>query len=298
MAFGPSVTADASLVFDANGRIKQAIVGNHGLDYIRPPIVTIDPGAKLTGINAMLRAFLNVFAVIIDNGGTGYPDPGTTLTFVGGLPPAQTNIISGSVSRIAMEKPGLGYAPGTVAIITGGGNGGSSPIRQAKASCVVDEFGRITDIVLTDMGAGYIKQPVVNFAPPGGIPPTRLAKAAVLIAEGTPAQAHVTIAAGVITAVTIDDPGSGYVGVPDVVITTTAPPTTLASLHAQMEVERVDVLNSGIGYQSTAMAVFTPFFKSAFPDISNQARPFNRFMELLLRDRVVSPIRSLTPVLI
>lgn len=298
LAFGPLVTATAVLVLKADGQIERVVMGALGLDYIRPPIMTVDPGAGLTGINAMLRAFLNVAEVVVDSGGAAYPaPPATTVAFLGGLPPADTQIVSGCVRRIAMlkDKQGLGYAPGTVVSIDGGGLNGASPIRQAKATCTVDAFGRITDIVLTDMGAGYIQTPAVNFVPPGGVPPTKLAKASVAMAEGTPATAHVTVLAGAVTAVIMDTPGSGYVAVPTPVIT--GAPGVGATATARMQVERVDVRNQGIGYTATAVPVFTPFFKSAFPDASNQARPFFGFMEWLLENRVITPIRSLPPVL-
>jgi hypothetical protein len=280
--------------------VQLVTVTVRGLDWIKPPIVTVNPGANpiapLKG--AQLQAFLRVaqIDVPVGGGGAGYPaPPATSVHLIGGLPPAGRVITSACVRRIAITKPGLGYAAGTVAVIDGGGNGGASPLKQAKADVVLDAFGRITDIILTDMGAGYISEPVVNFVPPGGAQPKKLAKASVALAEGTPALAHATVALGVVTGIVLDSPGKGYIAVPTVVIT--GPPGVGAIATARMELDRIDVRSPGAGFTSTASAVITPFFKVAFPDTSDQSKPFFGFMGLLLRDRVITPIFTHTPVL-
>lgn len=295
LAFGPSVNSTANLTRDANGGIQSVTPAVRGLDWIVPPLVRINPGAApLAPLKvAQLAAFLRVASFTLNAGGVGYVAP--TVRLVGGLPPAGRVITSACVRRIAMIDPGLGYAPGTVALIEGGGSSGASPLTQARATCTVDAFGRITDIVLTDMGANYIAEPVVNFVPPGGVPPTRLAKASVALAEGTPATAHATINLGAVTAIVLDTPGAGYIGVPDVVITDAV--GTGARATARMELERVDVRSPGLGYTATSTVVFTALFKSAFPDTVDQRRAFFGFMNGLLRDRVITPIFTHTPVL-
>jgi phosphate transport system permease protein len=101
--------------------------------------------------------------------------------------------------------------------------------------------------------------------------------------------------AGVITGIVLDAPGSGYVAVPDVVIVD--PTGTGARAVARMELDRVDVRSPGRGYTLGATIFFTPFFKAAFPDAADQSRPFFGFMNGLLRDRVITPILTHTPVL-
>jgi hypothetical protein len=299
LAFGPSAPAAVAAIFlNADGGIQPIVLAARGLDWIRPPIVTVNPGANpLAPLHtAQLQAFLRVAQIDIPLGGGGIGYSATpTVRLIGGLPPAGREIVSACVRRIAITDPGLGYAPGTVAVIDGGGSSGASPLTQAKASIVQDAFGRITDIFLTDMGAGYIAEPVVNFVPPGGIPPNKRAKASVAMAEGTPAKAHATVALGIVTGIVVDSPGSGYIAVPDVVIVD--PTGTGAIAVARMELDRVDVRSPGLGYTATASIVFTPFFKAAFPDLSNQAKPFFGFMNGLLRDRVITPILTHTPVL-
>lgn len=303
LAFGPSASARiAAVSINADGGIQTPIISVRGLDWILPPIVTVDPGVLPPGgelplKKAQLQAFLRVAQVNVPEGGggAGYPNPGTVVHFIGGLPPAQTKIVSGSVRRIAMIKPGLGYAPGTVCVISGGGPGGSSPPRQATANCVVDAFGRITSVVLTDMGAGYVETPVVDFIPPGGLQPKKLAKAGVAMSEGTPARAHVTVTGGVITGVVMDDPGIGYIGVPQVVID--GPPGVGAVATARMELDRIDVRSPGLGYTSAASFVVTPVFKNVFPDGSDQSAPFFRFMEHAIQRGALTPVFSYPPVL-
>ncbi len=299
LAFGPSVAATiAATLRDADGGFETITLGARGLDWIRPPIVTALPGVGALAPlrTAQFQAFLRVHQIDVPVGGGGIGYSATPVVrLVGGLPPAGRVITSACVRRIAISDPGLGYAPGTVAVIEGGGNGGSSPLTQAKATITQDAFGRITSITLTDMGAGYIQEPVVNFVPPGGIPPLKRAKASVALAEGTPATAHATVAAGVITGIVLDTTGAGYVGVPDVVITD--PTGTGARAVARMELDRIDVRSPGIGYTPTTTIVITPFFKAAFPDAADQSRPFFGFMNGLLRDRVITPILTHTPVL-
>jgi hypothetical protein len=299
LGFSPSAPAAIpAILLNADGGIQPLILAARGLDWIRPPVVTVNPGTNLLAPLhvAQLQAFLRVHQIDVPAGGGGIGYSGApTVRLIGGLPPAGRVITSACVRRIAMLKPGLGYAPGTVAVIEGGGNGGASPLTQAKATITQDAFGRITDIFLTDMGAGYIQEPVVNFVPPGGVPPSKLAKASVSLAEGRPALAHATVALGIITGIVVDDTGSGYVAVPDVVIVD--PTGAGAFAVARMELDRVDVRSPGLGYTSTASIVFTPFFKAAFPDAADQSRPFFGFMNGLLRDRVITPILTHTPVL-
>jgi hypothetical protein len=299
LGFSPSAPAAVPVISrNADGAIQPIVLAARGLDWIRPPIVTVNPGAApvFPLRIAQLQAFLRVHQIDVPVGGGGIGYSGAPrVRLIGGLPPAGRVITSACVRRIAITNPGLGYAPGTVAVIEGGGNGGSSPLTQAKATITQDAFGRITSITLTDMGAGYIQEPVVNFVPPGGVPPNKRAKASVALAEGTPALAHATVVAGVITGIVLDAPGSGYVAVPDVVITD--PTGTGAIAIARMELDRIDVRSPGLGYTATSSIVITPFFKAAFPDAADQSRPFFGFMNGLLRDRVITPILTHTPVL-
>jgi hypothetical protein len=299
LGFSPSIPAAiAANLRNADGGFELITLGARGLDWIRPPIVTALPGSTALAPlrTAQFQAFLRVHQIDVPVGGGGVGYSATPrVRLIGGLPPAGRVITSACVRRIAITDPGLGYVPGTVAVIEGGGNGGASPLTQAKATITQDAFGRITSITLTDMGAGYIQEPVVNFVPPGGIGPNRRAKASVALAEGTPATAHATVALGIVTGIVLDTTGSGYVGVPDVVIID--PTGTGARAIARMELERIDVRSPGLGYTAASSIVLTPFFKAAFPDASDQSRPFFGFMNGLLRDRVITPILTHTPVL-
>jgi hypothetical protein len=295
LALGPSETADGTLTLDANGGVQKVTLGTVGRDYVRPPIATVNPGTSGKGFGALLVTFLSVREVAIDNGGAAY-GAGATVQFIGGLPAANARMVSGCVRRIAMIKPGLGYGVGTTVSIEGGAANGSSPAVPARASIVLDAFGRITSITLLDMGEGYVQAPKVFFHPPAGAEPRKLAVASVAMAEGTPARATLTVALGVITAVNLTQTGHGYIAVPNVVITDST--GAGAILRPRMRIDRIDVRSTGLGYTSSASLVLTPFFKAAFADGTDQTRPFSRFMEKAIKQGARTPIRALTPVLI
>ena len=56
-----------------------------------------------------------------------------------------------------ISKPGLFYPIGTVCEIRGGGPDGVTPAIPAQAIPTFDANGRLIDLQLVDMGAGYIK---------------------------------------------------------------------------------------------------------------------------------------------
>jgi hypothetical protein len=131
LAFGPSAPAAVAAVqVNADGAIQPIVLGARGLDWIRPPLVAVIPAstAELPPLHiAQLQAFLRVAQIDVPAGGGGIGYSGApSVRLIGGLPPAGRVITSACVRRIAMTNPGLGYAPGTVAVIEGGGNGSSA----------------------------------------------------------------------------------------------------------------------------------------------------------------------------
>lgn len=294
-AFGPSGPTDAvATIANTIGSIGSIIPGNRGLDYIRPPLVTLSQKVLTP---AILQASLQVSAnfTIVPPGGVGYATP-PRVVFLGGLPPAGRNF-HGCVRTIYMLEPGLGYPPGTTVNINGGSLSRTSPVSSAKALPIIDAFGRITGIVLTEMGAEYVTVPDVVFNS-HGVQVRKIAKAGVSMAEGTPATAHTTIdGAGHVNAVFRDTPGTGYVGVPDVLLIGGGF-ALIAQVIARMELERVDVLFAGTGYKLPLSPVFTPYFKTLFPDGSGQDRPFNRIFESQFIAETTSPVQSALPILI
>ncbi|WP_307845011.1 multicopper oxidase domain-containing protein [Actinotalea solisilvae] len=138
--------------------------------------------------------------------GSGYTTP-PTVTITGGDGTAQaaaTVSATGVVTGVTVDTPGSGYG-GFVVELSGGGGTGAT----ATAS------GGVDAVEITDGGAGYT-MPTVEFDLPA-------------LPDGTQAKAHVPMIAngdavdgmdenGTITAVVVDDPGSGYTTAPGVAV--------------------------------------------------------------------------------
>jgi hypothetical protein len=308
IALVPTIDAVAQLVTESGGKIQSVLVTNPGLDYVLPPICralqTVPPiGGPPTGVGGLLRAFLNVNSVTFSSGGTAFDPATTTAAFVGGLPPADSNrAFVGCVKNLGIVDPGFGYDPATQLVVINGGN----PSRQARAKAVWDKSGRLKQIILLDMGADYTAVPKVAFAlPPGARPPINPASVGVTMAEGEPATAMLTIAAGVITAVTIVTPGSGYVFLPNFVIDPGGPLGSGFVLdHVRMQVERIDVIAGGTGYHDgpAPTVSITPVFQEYFPSSGvlpdpNQARPWGRLQSNAISQQALSPVVPRDPVI-
>lgn len=292
LAFGPSGLSDAVPVVRPDGTIFGITLGNRGNDYIRPPFVTLLPRERFA---AQLSAFLRVLNFTIVTGGAGYATA-PTVAFIGGLPPAGRTFL-GCVRRIFLKDSGRGYPPTTTISIDGGSINGNSPAIPATALPTIDAFGRIVAVTLTNMGANYTSVPKVAFNT-GGIQPARAAQAFVAMADGNAARATATIAANVVNAILLTDAGTGYIGVPDIVLTGGGF-ATIAQVTARMELERVDVRYAGAGYPAVGTTVvFTPFFKQRFSDVSDQGAPFARIFQAQFVRDVVAPMISAAPVLI
>lgn len=293
-AFGPSVIADGIAVLQNDGSVISITPGIRGNDYVKPPLVAMSPQVLNP---AQLRAFLRVNSFVLDAGGAAYVTP-PTVALIGGLPPADRDFV-GCVRRIYVKEQGLGYDPATtVCSIQGGGPQGPSapPAIQATATPVFDAFGRITNVLLTGMGAGYTRIPKIAFMSSAGTPPRKIAKAFAVMANGTPALAHATLAGPNVNAVVLDSPGRGYINVPEVVLTGGG--GSGAAAHPRLELDRVDVLFRGAAYpQVGTTVVFTTYFKNLFPDGPAQAGPFAKLFKSLFNVSARTPIIAATPVL-
>lgn len=318
LSFDPTVAATVAAIQLAQGGAIISVTANPGQDYILPPDVRVVYPAGSSapvGNPPLLKAVMSAGAVAMVQNGGGYVAP--IVTFIGGLPPANTlGALSvpddpvkpppkvGCVKRVWIKTPGLGYPVGTICQIRGGGPQSATPVIPATADIVRDAFGRITGITLTDMGAGYIKTPQVVFLPPVGFVPTsgfKPAKAFAVMAEGTPARAGaVTLGGGgTITAIAVASGGDNYVSVPDILIRDAA--GTGAIARARMGVGRVIVLAPSKGVPATATVTFTPVFQRYFPSLiggndPNQRRPFYRLIEAAIMRAGFTPVVSTDPL--
>ncbi|NUU17595.1 multicopper oxidase domain-containing protein [Cellulomonas humilata] len=175
--------------------------------------------------------------------GSGYTTaPQVTITGGDGTAAAVATIAStGVVTRYVVDDPGAGYTALAVTVDGGGGTG-------ATATAA----GGVDAVIIADGGAGYT-MPTVEFDLPS-------------LPEGTQAKGHVPMiangdavdgmdATGVITAVVVDEPGSGYTSAPGVAIHngTIFDPiagATSAQVSATLALSQVMSLELGADYTS------------------------------------------------
>lgn len=311
LAFGPSATATATCTLTDTGTAAAVAVTDPGDDYILPPVVSFTgggPGGENLGAPSVngwsypkARAYMNVQAAALVAGGTAYA-ASTTVAFVGGLPPAllpqeqsspnatttnaNTPAVNGppyAFNGVTLVKQGRGYSASTYVQMTGGvlQPGGHDAI------VVITGFGpngQILGLQVVDPGAGYITVPKIAFIDP--VNGTTIAsnetqaQAVALMGAGTPATATVTFTApgsGIISGITGLTPGEGYVSPPSMVVYDPTAAGSGASLTARMGVGNIVFDYKGFGMTTAPTVVLTPYFKSRYPDGSDQRVPFYNF---------------------
>jgi hypothetical protein len=310
IALGPSSTATASSTFVSGGTINAVNVLTPGANYVVPPVVSFTGGGPgganlqaplLSGQSyPKARAYLDVQSVPLTNGGTEY-SAGTVITFVGGLPPALfqqplgnkdwaegvPNVVPApngppyAVNGVTLVKSGSGYSEETIVqfegILQPGGHQAQAVVAGLSAT------GQIEAVQVIDPGAGYVGAATMFFIDP--VNGTKIAsngtqaEAVPIMGAGTPATATLTIIeGGIITAITMTGNGAGYVSLPTVVVFD--PNETgfgAATGMPSMGVGSFVVDFPGKGLTQAPTVVLTPYFKSSFPDGTNQALPFYNF---------------------
>jgi hypothetical protein len=244
-------TATASYAGMSNflsGQVTGLTVTSQGSGYTNP-VVTIAPPATFNGgylaptftlpFNSQFAASASatmgsngtVAGIAVTTGGSGYSAPPTvTITGGGGSgATAAATVINGVVTGITVLNPGSGYT--SLPTITL-----SSPNLQATATAVA---GQITSISVPAGagGSGYLSAPAVTIIDP----------------NGTGATATAIITNGVVTGITVTNPGSGYVN-PSIVI---APPSAPASGTIAGGIGGTTLLAAGSGYTSAPTVTIT-----------------------------------------
>jgi FtsP/CotA-like multicopper oxidase with cupredoxin domain len=205
--------------------------------------VTItDNGGTGTGATATATVGGNgvVTGITITDPGSGYTSPTVSITGLGtGATATATVTNSGAVVAVNVTAGGAGYKSPTVTMSGGGAT------TQAKATA----YGSVKDLQLRNAGTGYTL-PTVDFDEPDD-------------STGTKATAHVDIDGnGAVTAIILDNPGSGYLTAPSVVIRdgTLYDPIINggagASATCTMEVSSVTLDTFGAGYTSAPTVTF------------------------------------------
>jgi hypothetical protein len=330
MAFGPSAPGTATAVMGGNATLL-SVTTTPGIDYVLPPVVSFTgggPGGRnliFTGktpdgaLYPAARAYLDVQNVAIPFAGTLYNAPTTTVAFIGGLPPAlflqpghtkdgvvrtgdpKPNGPPYAVNAVSLFKQGRGYSASTYIRFEGGDIAAGGHAAQA----VIAAFGpngEIAAVQLIDPGALYQTIPSMVFVDPVPNPQasrSTRAQYAVLMGAGLPATATVVLGGGgTVTGLAGLTPGSGYVQPPTVVIYDSTGLGSGAVITPRMGVERVDVDFRGQGLVTAPAVVLTPFFKSMFPDTSDQKKPFYDFPLLFaIEQATASQVSAGGPVL-
>jgi hypothetical protein len=334
IALGPSATATATAVLARDATLASVTVGSAGEDYVLPPVISFT-GGGVGGANLVYGpegngeqypkaiAYLNVQAAAIVYAGTTYSNQ-TTLAFIGGLPPAifpvqpQDTRYWSTPGAAALPTPnGPPYAVNSLNLVTSGNSYSNQtyllfegPLQpgghQAIAvSTNIGPNGQILGIELVDPGQGYLDVATVSIIDPvSTTPPTSENRIPAAITTnmgaGTPATATLTIdgLTGEITGIAGLTPGSGYVQPPTMVIYDPTGAGSGGELTARMGVGAIDVTYKGRGLSTVPTVVLTPFFKSLFPDASDQKVPFYNFpMYQLLKAAIACEIVPATPML-
>lgn len=168
---------------------------------------------------------------------------------------------------------------------------------QLNASACAFAYLKVVSAAVAAGGGGYSAATFIRVSgqlksqggPHGVGPPTGVGRPAIL----TP-----TIALGVITGVTVTDPGSGYVGVPTITVVDPAvTPGTGGKITVSMGVGSIEVTRGGAGYASAPTVVLTPFFQAMFPPTGDQGVAFRHLFTTSLETALKSPITASPPVI-
>ena len=230
-------------------------------NWANSPLTMSKAAVTITGAGTGAAAVAQVDPVTggiksidVTNPGHDYGATGTTVTISGGSTDATataTVSASGTVIGFTSVTPGAGYTAFNVDLAGGGGSGAT-----AIGS------GGVDAVTLTGGGRGYT-MPTVDFDLPDS-PDGVQAKAHVpMVANGDPVDGM--DANGTITAVLVDDPGSGYTTAPAVSILngTRFDPIALpadgsaAVATTTLALSAVNVVNFGTGYTGAPTVTIT-----------------------------------------
>ena len=193
---GMGTDAAATAVVDYSGNVTAVNVDLAGGGY-SAPAVTISGGGATT--DATATAYGGVDAVMVNDGGSGYTFP--TVEF--GLPNDPTGIhaqghaemdANGVITAVIVDNAGSGYSAAPSVTIHDGTI--ADPIAGAILATATSTIN-IQSVVVDTFGSGYTSVPTVDFTDTGA-------------GTGAAATAVITTSGGSVTAITLDNPGSGY----------------------------------------------------------------------------------------
>ena len=280
---GSGAVAFVSIYNDST--LKSIVIANPGSGYTNPVFTLSAPGgtgttatASYSGVSNYLGGVVTVLTVT--GGGSSYSAPVVTIA-----PPTTYNAgyvsptitlpynsdyaatataamgVNGTISSIAVSSGGAGYSVAPAVTLSGGGGSGV----QAVATVI---NGVVTGITVTNPGSGYTSTPTISIGSPnlqatatavagriksitvpaGAGGAGYLAPPVVTIVDptGTGATAIAVLTNGVVTGITVTQPGSGYMN-PAILI---AAPSAPASAGIIGKIGGFSVLAGGSGYTS------------------------------------------------
>ena len=224
---GGGGTGAAATATVENGAITEIAVTNSGSGYTSAPSVVLSGGH---GAGAVATAtILGVVASIsVTNGGHGYLAAPVVTINGDGIGATATAVVTGPITAVARTAGGGGYTTPAVAITGSGGTGASATAQ-----------GQVDAIVVAAGGTGYVA-PTAVFSGGGG--------------AGAAANV-VTDVSGVVTGLTITNPGSGYTSAPSVAINDAS--GTGASAQATLTITGLTLSAGGSGYTSNPTLTIT-----------------------------------------
>jgi hypothetical protein len=167
---------------------------------------------------------------------------------------------------LTITNPGLLYfAPPIVEAIP---QAGDTPLTPAELQAFLD----VATVTITNAGNGHYVEATVAFE--GGLR---------LDGQGVAATATATVSGdGHVASITLTSPGSGYIGVPTIVITDPTGGGAGATATCEMQLGEILLLNPGAGYAHAPSLLVTPLFEALFPSSSAQVSALTNLIYRLM----------------
>ncbi|MDD5370605.1 MAG: multicopper oxidase domain-containing protein [Anaerolineaceae bacterium] len=211
------------------------------------PEPATNPGSAPTYARIQDRQFNSwlggaVGGLTLTNPGSGYSSAPTVTIAppTSGTPATASLTFAGAVvTSVLIGNPGKGYTSAPTVVFDNTAAGGTGAAATATFTRIVNT------LVVTNGGSGYTTAPVVTIAAPPG--------------NGVRATATATVTGGIVTGLTITNPGSGY-GATAPSVTIASPPGNGVRARATSTltgiVNNVLVTNGGSGYTAAPLVSF------------------------------------------
>jgi hypothetical protein len=256
-----TITASANTFWDGSGPLPHAT--QYQAKYLAITSKVDDDAYWLwDGTSLFGPGTLAPQVTVINSGGDAAYSGAPTITAYGGAGSGATFSATvsprGHITEVEVTNPGSGYDHEDLVTLVFTGGGASD---QARATATVTtSSGGVGQVLITNGGTAPYSAPVVTFAGGGG----------------SGAKAFVSGATnGVITDITVYDPGTGYTSAPTVTIAdsgggTGAGATAVAVVRAG-QITAITVNSGGTGYTAPPDVVISEPNDFGFPNIPAEA---------------------------